>query len=154
MKQYGCHLDFFGHAYCSLFKTKEAVMKKSKISHLSFEVANFKKSLAFYLPIMKLLKFKASIEDNWAYFTAPDGFIFNISQAEKAADRTKNVHLAFHANTSKKIVDQFYELGLATGGKSNGKPGIRKNYAPDYYAAFVFDPDGHNLEVVSRHSSK
>jgi predicted lactoylglutathione lyase len=127
--------------------------KPKAITHLSFEVVNFKKSLAFYLPIMKLLKFKISVEEDWAYFTAPDGFILNISQAEKTADRTKNVHLAFKANGPRKIVDQFYELGLASGGKSNGKPGIRKNYAPDYYAAFVFDPDGHNLEVVS-HGAK
>ena len=127
-------------------------MQRSKLAHMSIEVSNFEKSLAFYFPLMKLLKFKSAIEDGWAYFTAPDGFIFNISQAEKAADRSKNVHLAFKANGPKKIVDQFYELGIASGGKSNGKPGIRKNYSSDYYAAFVFDPDGNNLEVVS-HSS-
>lgn len=126
-------------------------MKKSNFSHLSFEVAHFNKSLAFYLPIMKLLQYKIAIEEGWAYFTAPDGFIFNISQAEKAADRTKNVHIAFNALTSKKAVDEFYELAMASGGKSNGKPGIRKNYAPDYYAAFVSDPDGHNVEVACRH---
>ena len=129
-------------------------MQKSKVSHLSFEVAHFKKSLDFYVPILKLLKFKVTIEENWAYFTAPDGFIFNISQAEKAADRSKNVHMAFHARTSHKTVDEFYELAMTSGGKSNGKPGIRKNYSPDYYAAFVFDPDGNNIEVVSRHAPK
>ena len=126
-------------------------MSKSIVAHMSFEVAHFEKSLAFYLPLMKLLKFKISLEDEWAYFTSPDGFIFNISQAEKAADRTKNVHLAFNAKRSKKMVDQFYEVAMASGGKSNGKPGVRKNYAPDYYAAFVFDPDGNNIEAACHH---
>ena len=126
-------------------------MNKPKVAHTSFEVANLKKSLTFYLPIMKLLKFKVSVEDGWAYFTSPDGFIFNIAQAEKAKDRTKNVHLAFNANRSKKVVDEFYKLALAYGGKSNGKPGVRKDYASDYYASFVYDPDGNNIEVVAHH---
>jgi catechol 2,3-dioxygenase-like lactoylglutathione lyase family enzyme len=124
---------------------------KGIVAHLSFEVANYKKSLAFYLPLMKLMKFKIDIEDDWAYFTSPDGFILNISQAEKGADRTKNVHLAFNGKRSKKVVDEFYELAMASGGKSNGKPGVRENYSPDYYAAFVFDPDGNNIEVASHH---
>ena len=125
-------------------------MSKFIINHASFEVAHLKKSLAFYVPLLHLLKFKVSIEKDWAYFTSKDGFIFNLSEASKASERTKNVHLAFSAKTSRKVVDQFYELALASGGKSNGKPGIRKNYAPDYYAAFVIDPDGNNIEVVAR----
>jgi catechol 2,3-dioxygenase-like lactoylglutathione lyase family enzyme len=126
-------------------------MAKPKLAHTSFEVADFKKSLAFYLPIMKLLKFKVSIEEDWAYFTSPDGFIFNISEADKPSVRTRNVHLAFNANRSKAMVDRFYQLGLSVGGKSNGKPGIRKDYAPDYYAAFLLDPDGNNIEAAAHH---
>jgi predicted lactoylglutathione lyase len=118
---------------------------------MSFQVANFKKSLGFYVPIMDLLGFKVSIENGWAYFSSPDGFIFNISQADKTADRTKNIHLAFNANRSKKSVDQFYKVGLSCGGKSNGKPGIRKDYGPDYYAAFLLDPDNNNIEVAAHH---
>jgi predicted lactoylglutathione lyase len=100
---------------------------------------------------MEVLGFKIFIEGNWAYFTSPDGFTFNISQADKTAAHTKNVHLAFNANRSKKIVDQFYEAGIASGGKSNGKPGVRKNYGPDYYAAFLYDPDHNNIEAVAHH---
>ena len=56
-------------------------------------------------------------------------------------------HVAFAA-TDKDGVQQFHEAGLAAGGTDNGAPGYRKDYAPGYYAAFVKDPDGHNIEVV------
>ena len=121
------------------------------MAHTAFQVANFKRSLEFYVPVMEALGFRTSIEKDWAYFTSPDGFIFNISQADKTEDRTKNVHIAFNANRSKKIVDQFYKAGLSAGGKSNGKPGVRKNYGPDYYAAFLYDPDNNNIEAAAHH---
>ncbi|KAK9489349.1 hypothetical protein V1508DRAFT_428326 [Lipomyces doorenjongii] len=58
-------------------------------------------------------------------------------------------HIAFSAD-SKELVQQFYELALKNGGQDNGRPGIREHYAPDYYAAFIFDPDGNNVEVSTR----
>ncbi|WFU03479.1 VOC family protein [Rhizobium sp. CB3171] len=59
------------------------------------------------------------------------------------------VHVAFAAQ-NRAIVDQFYEVALAAGGLDNGPPGIRPHYHPDYYGAFVLDPDGHNIEAVCR----
>ncbi|HEV7121724.1 MAG TPA: VOC family protein [Candidatus Paceibacterota bacterium] len=56
-------------------------------------------------------------------------------------------HVAFAAH-DKAQVDSFHAAGLAAGGGDNGAPGYRKDYTPGYYAAFVHDPDGHNLEVV------
>ena len=47
-------------------------------------------------------------------------------------------------------VDRFYEAAIAAGGRNNGPPGIRPHYDPNYYGAFVFDPDGHNIEAVCR----
>lgn len=67
---------------------------------------------------------------------------FWIAQVEKMAP----THVAFHAE-SKEAVQKFYDAGLAAGGKDNGKPGFRLNYSPDYYAAFVYDPDGNNIEA-------
>ena len=49
---------------------------------------------------------------------------------------------------SRAEVDAFYEAAMKAGGKDNGKPGIRAHYHPDYYGAFVFDPDGNNIEAV------
>ncbi|EEZ29916.1 glyoxalase/bleomycin resistance protein/dioxygenase [Brucella pinnipedialis M292/94/1] len=57
------------------------------------------------------------------------------------------LHVAFSAGTRSEV-DRFYEAAIAAGGRDNGKPGLRPHYHPDYYAAFVLDPDGHNIEVV------
>ena len=56
-------------------------------------------------------------------------------------------HYAFVAN-NRAEVDAFYAAALATGGRDNGAPGLRPQYHPDYYGAFVFDPDGNNIEAV------
>lgn len=57
------------------------------------------------------------------------------------------IHIAFVAQ-SRRQVDEFYKAALAAGGKDNGAPGLRAHYHPDYYGAFVLDPDGHNVEAV------
>jgi catechol 2,3-dioxygenase-like lactoylglutathione lyase family enzyme len=57
------------------------------------------------------------------------------------------MHLAFTARDHK-TVDEFYRAAIAGGGKDNGPPGLRPHYHPDYYAAFVIGPDGHNVEAV------
>lgn len=56
-------------------------------------------------------------------------------------------HVCFKAK-DRAAVDAFHREGLKAGGKDNGKPGLRKEYSPTYYAAFVIDPDGNNLEAV------
>ena len=57
------------------------------------------------------------------------------------------VHVAFRA-PSRAAVDRFHRDGLAAGGRDNGAPGLRADYGPTYYAAFLVDPDGHNVEAV------
>lgn len=59
------------------------------------------------------------------------------------------VHVAFQVN-KRAMVDAFYLAAIAAGGKDNGAPGIRSQYNPNYYAAFVLDPDGYNVEAVCR----
>ena len=63
------------------------------------------------------------------------------------------VHFAFVAK-DRTTVDAFHSAALAAGGKDNGPPGIRKDYHPGYYAAFVIDPDGHNVEAVCHEISR
>ena len=58
-----------------------------------------------------------------------------------------NLHIAFTAKTRKEV-DAFYRAALAAGGKNNGAPGVRAHYHPNYYSAFVYDLDGHNIEAV------
>lgn len=57
------------------------------------------------------------------------------------------IHIAFRA-ASRALVDAFYQAAIAAGGRDNGAPGLRPHYHPDYYGAFVLDPDGHNIEAV------
>jgi catechol 2,3-dioxygenase-like lactoylglutathione lyase family enzyme len=59
------------------------------------------------------------------------------------------VHVAFSA-PDRATVDRFHAAALAAGGTDNGAPGLRPHYDPDYYGAFVLDPDGHNVEAVCR----
>lgn len=60
---------------------------------------------------------------------------------------TPPMHIAFRAE-NRAAVDDFYAAAMAAGGRDNGPPGLRTKYQPTYYAAFVFDPDGHNIEAV------
>jgi catechol 2,3-dioxygenase-like lactoylglutathione lyase family enzyme len=57
------------------------------------------------------------------------------------------VHVAFHA-ADRKAVDRFHAAGVQAGGRDNGRPGLRADYSPKYYAAFLIDPDGNNVEAV------
>ncbi len=61
--------------------------------------------------------------------------------------RPAHLHLAFQAH-SREQVEAFYRAAIAAGGKDNGAPGLRPQYHPNYYAAFIIGPDGHNLEAV------
>ncbi len=59
----------------------------------------------------------------------------------------RTIHIAFAAKDLA-TVDAFYRAAIAAGGKDNGGPGLRPHYHPNYYGAFVLDPDGHNIEAV------
>ena len=58
------------------------------------------------------------------------------------------IHIGAIAAQNRAAVDAFYRAAIAAGGKDNGAPGLRPHYHPNYYAAFVLDPDGHNIEAV------
>jgi catechol 2,3-dioxygenase-like lactoylglutathione lyase family enzyme len=74
------------------------------------------------------------------FISTPDG-------PEAAGRLTGRHHLAFQAK-DRATVDRFYQAGLEAGGRDNGGPGERSNYHPGYYAAFLLDPDGNNIEAV------
>jgi catechol 2,3-dioxygenase-like lactoylglutathione lyase family enzyme len=63
------------------------------------------------------------------------------------AGQNSGAHVAFKAN-SRSAVDAFHKAGLGAGGRDNGAPGLRTSYSPTYYAAFLVDPDGNNVEAV------
>ena len=127
------------------------------LDHIGFSVGNMKKSKAFYENSLKPLGIKIVMEvtpemtgtdDSYAGFGTDKPF-FWIGAYKKPSP---GMHVAFAAETRAKV-DEFYAAAMAAGGKDNGKPGLRPEYHENYYGAFVFDPDGNNIEAVC-HSPK
>jgi len=122
------------------------------IDHLGFAVSDIKRAKAFYLAALKPLGIEILIEvtpeqsggEAHLGFGANGKPFFWIGTGTAVQGP---VHIAFDAPT-RAIVDEFYKAALAAGGRDNGPPGIRAHYHPNYYGAFVFDLDGHNIEAV------
>ncbi len=114
------------------------------LDHVSIGVKDFKKSRDFYQKVFKELGFKISYEDSeWVGFGSKSGESFFWLNSEQ---RVGKVHIAFLAK-SRRAVDSFYDVALRHGAKDNGKPGIRP-YHENYYAAYIIDLDGNNVEAV------
>lgn len=110
--------------------------------HIELKVKNLGKAAEFYGAALKPLGAKLCYDD-----VAMKGFGAKAPALYLAKGAGKGIHLAFAA-PSRAAVDGFHEEGLKAGGKDNGAPGIRADYAPTYYAAFLIDPDGNNVEAV------
>jgi catechol 2,3-dioxygenase-like lactoylglutathione lyase family enzyme len=112
--------------------------------HIGFSVRDFPRSKAFYLAALAPLGHRLIAEGaDWAMIGNEDGRLWIGSDGPAASP----IHIAFAATTHRQVT-AFYGAALAAGGRDNGRPGLRANYAPNYYAAFVLDPDGHNVEAV------
>ncbi|HEV2514119.1 MAG TPA: VOC family protein [Devosia sp.] len=121
----------------------------SALDHVAISTADYLTSLAFYekalapLGIKTHMKFEGE-EGNVAGLGSEQPFLWIGDGGKLIGGR---VHLAFSA-PNRAAVDAFYAAAIAAGGKDNGPPGLRPHYHATYYAAFVFDPDGHNIEAV------
>jgi catechol 2,3-dioxygenase-like lactoylglutathione lyase family enzyme len=115
--------------------------------HVSLKVADFDKSLAFYSAALAPLGYEAQHVDR-AGKSAGFGPKGNVGLWIAAGEPGAGVHLAF-ASPGRSAVSRFYQAALGAGGKDNGPPGLRPDYAATYYAAFAFDPDGNNVEAVA-----
>ena len=115
------------------------------IDHLIMSVSDAKASREFYEKALAPLEYRVVMEMEGAcgfgILQKPDFFI---RQGDAVAPP---VHVAFTAR-DRATVDAFYEAAMAAGATDNGAPGLREDYHPDYYGAFVLDPDGHNIEAV------
>ncbi|MBI2120652.1 MAG: VOC family protein [Parcubacteria group bacterium] len=108
-------------------------------------ILDYEKSKEFYSKILKPLGYVKNMEfGESAGFNDGKNTDFWIGTSKDGVIKS---HIAFGAK-NKQEVDDFYKTALASGGKDNGAPGYRKEYLPGYYAAFIFDPDGHNVEAV------
>lgn len=115
------------------------------IDHMGFAVADFARSKAFYEAALAPLGLRLIRGgDNWAAFGPGPHTEFWIGTYGPPPGR---LHFAFVANDRAAVL-AFYDAAIKAGGEDNGPPGPRANYHPNYYAAFVIDPDGHNVEAV------
>lgn len=116
------------------------------IDHLGIVVSNFAKSKAFYQKALEPLGYKILDQfENTVGFGTEDKADFWIS--EETDTKPTPLHFAFRGE-NRDIVKAFHKAGVAAGGKNNGEPGLRPQYHPNYYGAFVLDPDGNNVEAV------
>jgi catechol 2,3-dioxygenase-like lactoylglutathione lyase family enzyme len=114
--------------------------------HLGLPVANLDASVRFYAAALKPLGHVVGARDETSAGLGPKSAPALWLYASKApvAGRT---HVAFAA-ADRAAVERFHAAGLAAGGRDNGAPGVRTDYGPKYYAAFLIDPDGNNVEAV------
>jgi catechol 2,3-dioxygenase-like lactoylglutathione lyase family enzyme len=115
------------------------------LDHVVIRVSDFEQSKRFYAEALSPLGYELLREPSVsaAGFGRQGKPEFWIVQG----DRGQPVHIAFAADDRARV-DAFHEEALAAGGRNNGGPGLRPKYHPSYYAAFVFDPDGNNIEAV------
>jgi catechol 2,3-dioxygenase-like lactoylglutathione lyase family enzyme len=112
------------------------------IDHVHLIAHDLDKTKQFYAAVLGVLGRKIEGEGD-GYFWSDELFVSLPDQHTRGATR---VHLAFQA-ADRETVQRFYDAALAAGGTDNGAPGLRP-YHPDYYGAFVIDPDGNNIEAV------
>lgn len=115
------------------------------LDHIIITVSDYEASKQFYLGALQPLGYAIVMEfgraGGFGVAGKPD---FWIKEAEAVKPA---IHIAF-GTTDRPTVDKFYDAAMSAGGRDNGPPGLRPDYHPNYYGAFVFDPDGNNIEAV------
>jgi len=119
------------------------------LHHLSLAVTDLARSAAFYDAVLAPLGYVQVWADETAVGYGPPGSgdEFAIKLRKKTSVPGDGFHVAFTA-PSREAMNNFYQAALTHGGKDNGGAGLHPEYGPDYYAAFVFDPDGHRIEAT------
>lgn len=119
------------------------------LHHLSIAVADLQKAGAFYDAALGALGYRRVFEDDTAIgYGVEDGEDkLCLKLRPGSVVPGPGFHLAFAA-PSRAAVDRFHAAALAVAGADNGQPGLRPDYGPHYYAAFLIDPDGHAIEAV------
>jgi catechol 2,3-dioxygenase-like lactoylglutathione lyase family enzyme len=118
------------------------------IDHVGVSATDFERSRAFYTAALGAL----GVSELWNYAERGEAHVgygkdrptFWLGSGKQ---HRGEAHVAFVA-ASRAEVESFYVTAMANGGRDNGKPGLRAHYHPNYYSAYVLDPDGHNIEAV------
>jgi catechol 2,3-dioxygenase-like lactoylglutathione lyase family enzyme len=115
-------------------------------AHIGLHVRDLDAAVRFYEAVLLPLGHRLCARDeaSASFGPAEDPALY-LYRAKRSAGAATHVALRADQRSS---VRSFHERGLAAGGKDNGAPGIRADYSPQYYAAFLLDPDGNNVEAV------
>mgnify|MGYP005680160559 CR=1 FL=1 len=122
-------------------------------AHISLGVTDLENSVTFYDTIMPKLGYNrlfGSLEENFMAYGPEESFFIictPLNENGPSAQSCNGTHICLNALT-KESVDQFYKTALKNGASDGGAPGIRPHYAENYYACFIFDPDGHKIEAM------
>ena len=119
------------------------------LAHVAVNVTGLEAAKGFYLGALEPLGYRVVYEEpgRLAYLADAHGLDFGIGQRGPVG----GAHVAFECG-DRELVDRFYEAAMAAGGVDNGAPGLRPQYEANYYAAFVLDLDGNNIEAVCHHA--
>ena len=123
----------------------QEIQRGRLIDHIHLVVTDLERSKRFYAAVLAALGLPMGGEGP-GFFWADELFISTADSPAAAGEPTGRVHLAFQAD-DRAAVEAFHRAGVAAGGTDHGAPGERP-YHPGYYAAFVLDPDGNNIEAV------
>lgn len=120
------------------------------INHFSIAVKDHKKAEKFYGEALKPLGYTLlhSTEEMSMFSDAKYGDMFILH-----VGKSYPFHFAFNAENHESV-DNFYKIALKNGGSDDGSPGYRESYGPNYYAAFIIDPDGYRIEAVCKPKAK
>jgi catechol 2,3-dioxygenase-like lactoylglutathione lyase family enzyme len=118
------------------------------IDHVSIGVRDIAKSKKFYDAALKPLGYRRLSDGDGSLGYGRDAVAFWISVTDHPVppDMQSGLHFCFAA-PDKGSIEAFHGAAIASGGRDNGKPGLRADYGPTYYAAFVIDPDGYRIEA-------
>jgi catechol 2,3-dioxygenase-like lactoylglutathione lyase family enzyme len=118
------------------------------VAHVAVNVTDWETAKQFYAAVLGPLGYRVVYEEEGAlaYYADAGGLDFGVGRRHPAG----GAHVAFDC-PDRETVDRFHANGIAAGGRDNGAPGIRAHYDANYYAAYVLDPDGNNIEAVCHH---
>jgi len=124
------------------------------LNHVSIGVRSLRAAKSFYEQTLTALGYRCLSEDAGSLGYGRTSVVFWVLQTDRPVPKEpkSGLHFCFDA-PNRDSVDRFHAAGLRSGGTDNGKPGIREDYAADYYAAFLEDPDGYRVEAYYRHAS-
>jgi catechol 2,3-dioxygenase-like lactoylglutathione lyase family enzyme len=121
------------------------------IDHVSLGVASIEASRSFYdaalRPLGLVRTVDSAVEADYGFASGSLGVEFTITSYPGGTSSSLGSHICFRA-PSRAAVEAFHRAALESGGRDDGAPGLRPQYHPSYFAAFVLDPDGHRIESV------